>query len=718
MGADASDYDPAMRLRRSIAEAWRGASGLPTWLLLGGIVVGSFLFRLHWAIRDPAPWIFSDELQYWEPGKAFAETGRFAIREVPGTGGFGALYPVLLAPAFLLFDRLPDAYDAVKTINSLLMSLTAVPVFFLARRLAGRGLALAAAALTVAVPSLTYTGNVMTENAFYPLVALWMLTLFVTLERPTKLRQLLVVLLTLAGVLTKAQAVTLVPAMVTAIALVVLLDALEPGRSGFLRRLGTGVLRFWPTWGLFALAIPLAIVRQAVRDQPLRELLGAYAAVLDRQYPVHKLATWALYHVAALDILLGFFPFAAFVLMAIWGLRPAAPRRFRIFAGLGVATVVWFIVVVAAFATTPTVERVLERNLFHVEPLFFIALVAWLAQGAPRPWWALAPAVLLSGTLTLALPLNDLINPTLIHSTPGLLPIWRWRDRFFSPASIDEVVALAAITAAVLMIVLSRRLLVPVTIGVLALYFAAGSRPVEGFTHQASTDAFLTIRAPRDWIDRAVGMDADVSSLYWAGDQFQFWEAEFFNDSVRALYSLPGPYDGLPGLADISVDPSGLVRGPDGRPVRAQYLLTDVDTKVAGRLVPADRAFGLVLYEVDGPVVVTQRVDGLYADRWSGSQVVYQRFACSGGVVTAHLSGDAKVNPDPIEVTATTGTGREYKATVAPGAPANLRVPLSPQKRVCSVTYALPAISPFLVRGRGDSRTLGAKFRFSYQPPA
>ncbi len=108
--------------------------------------------------------------------------------------------------------------------------------------------------------------------------------------------------------------------------------------------------------------------------------------------------------------------------------------------------------VVSAFATTPTVERILERNLFHVVPLFFVALVAWIARGAPRPWWAVAPAALFAGTLTLSLPLNSFLNTTLIHSTPGLLPIWRWRDRAFSPESIDEVVAVAAIAAAALFV--------------------------------------------------------------------------------------------------------------------------------------------------------------------------------------------------------------------------------------------------------------------------
>ena len=35
------------------------------------------------------------------------------------TRGYGIVYPVLIAPAYALFERLPDAYAAVKTINSL-----------------------------------------------------------------------------------------------------------------------------------------------------------------------------------------------------------------------------------------------------------------------------------------------------------------------------------------------------------------------------------------------------------------------------------------------------------------------------------------------------------------------------------------------------------------------------------------------------------------------
>ena len=73
------------------------------------------------------------------------------MRGVPANG-FGLVYPLLISPAYALFDALPDAYAAVKTLNALLMSLAAVPTYLLARRVLGPGLSLAAAALARRAP--------------------------------------------------------------------------------------------------------------------------------------------------------------------------------------------------------------------------------------------------------------------------------------------------------------------------------------------------------------------------------------------------------------------------------------------------------------------------------------------------------------------------------------------------------------------------------------
>ena len=68
------------------------------------------------------------------------------------------------------------------------MSLAAVPAYLIARRVVGKWLALLAALLAVAVPSMVYTATVMTENAYYPVFLLAALALVALLERPSTLQ--------------------------------------------------------------------------------------------------------------------------------------------------------------------------------------------------------------------------------------------------------------------------------------------------------------------------------------------------------------------------------------------------------------------------------------------------------------------------------------------------------------------------------------------------
>ena len=63
---------------------------------------------------------------------------------------YSVVYPLLISPAYALFDSLPDAYAAAKTINALCMSLAAIPAYLLARRVLAPPLSLVAALLTVA----------------------------------------------------------------------------------------------------------------------------------------------------------------------------------------------------------------------------------------------------------------------------------------------------------------------------------------------------------------------------------------------------------------------------------------------------------------------------------------------------------------------------------------------------------------------------------------
>ena len=107
-----------------------------------------------------------DELIYSELARSLAAGHGLEVRGEPYL--VSLIYPLLLAPVYAVFDSLPDAYAAVKVVNAVVMSLAAVPAYLLARRVLPTGLSLLAALLAVALPSMVYTGTVMTENAFYP----------------------------------------------------------------------------------------------------------------------------------------------------------------------------------------------------------------------------------------------------------------------------------------------------------------------------------------------------------------------------------------------------------------------------------------------------------------------------------------------------------------------------------------------------------------------
>src|SRR5207248_10095059 len=96
----------------------------------------------------------------------------------------------LIAPAWRLFVSVTDAYAAAKVVGSVAMSLAAVPAYFLALRVLAPLASLVASVLTVAVPSMFYTGTLMTETIFYPVFLCLALTLVLALERPTITRQL------------------------------------------------------------------------------------------------------------------------------------------------------------------------------------------------------------------------------------------------------------------------------------------------------------------------------------------------------------------------------------------------------------------------------------------------------------------------------------------------------------------------------------------------
>jgi hypothetical protein len=685
----------------AVAAVRARAVALPVWFWLTSIVVLSSGIRIGLGHRMVAPWIMIDEIVYSELAKSLAAHASFLVRGVP-SHGYGFVYPIVIAPAYRLYSAVPDAYAAAKAINAVVMSLAAVPAYSIARRLLRPSLALVVAALSVLVPSMLYTGTLMTENVFYPLFLVVALALVAMLERPTPLREVIVLALCLLAYLARQQAVALVAAAATA----PLLLALAERRARTLRPFAT-------LYSILGAAAGIALLDTVARGRSVYSLLGAYRAATSRTYTVSGVLHYLLYHVAELDLYLGVVPFAA--LLALWLTSGRRSYRVRAFAAGSFAIVFWLVIEVAAFASEQSL-RIEERNMFYVAPLALVALLA-LAEDelATTRRLPLAIAAVAAAVLPFFIPFSRFITTSAVSDTFGLLPWWWIQDHWVSMGDLRWL-ALGLGAAAAALVFLPRRvvLVLPVLVGA---YFVATSFVVENGRHGIHLDSvgsrWAGIHGQHvDWIDRAVGTNAKVDYVWSGANPYTIWENEFFNRSLRRVYSLGGSASDPLTETPVTRRSSGELVA-DGRVVNAQYVLADGSTEVHGELVAQD-PIGVRLYRVGGPVVTLAHVTGLYPDTWSGRRVTYERVDCTPGHLAVTLESDPSLFRTDQIVTAFENGARVGRARVAPTAQPTFIVPLEPRGGRCRIDFAVGRTK---VPGPADQRHLGVHF-LSFTPKA
>ena len=681
------------------------------WVWLVGIVALSALLRWVLGRRTIAPWIVVDEIIYAELAKSFAAGDGFAIRGENVGAALGVVYPMLISPAYL-FDSLLDAYAAAKVINAVAISLVAVPTYFLARRVVSAGASVVAALLSVAVPALLYSGMIMTENAFYPLFVTAALALVLVLERPSPPRVAALVAAGVLAYLTRVQAIVLVPALLTAPLLLVVFAP-----SG---RRGAALRPFRTLYAAVAGAVAAALLLELSRGGSPRDLLGAYAGVLDLSYGARETGRWIVYHVAELDLMLGIAPFAALLLLFACG--RALDRNGQALVAATASLAGWLVIQVGAFASLPSIQRVEERNMFYVAPLFFVALLAWLERGAPRARSAPVLAAV-AAALPAVLPFDRLIDTDAVSDTFALLPWW---DVHHWGVPLDRIALVAVLAAAVvagLVLYLPPRALwsLPAILGV---FFAVSTFPVSSRIEIASIGAHFqaTTRPDRDWVDRVAGRDAEVAAV-WSGrtDRLVVHVHEFFSRSVGPVFHTGERTPGNLPEEGLTLDRrTGLYRDESGEPVHAAWALADSSLNLAGLPTSFDRDRDVAIYRVGGPLRATHLVIGLYDDGWSGGSVTYVRYDCDGGTLTAHLQSDANLFPDPQRVSARGAGGDVGRAVVPPSGTQQLAVPLRRNRSGgCIVRFdvAQTAVPAETLVDSDDRRALGIRFSsLDYDP--
>lgn len=701
-------------------------AAIPAWALLGGIVVLSATLRL-WLVRGMvAPFVFVDEAIYSELARSFADGEGYAIRELP-VSGYSLLYPVLIAPAYGLFDGLVDAYGAAKAINAVVMSLAAVPAYLLARRVASQWLSLLGALITVAVPSMAYTGTITTESLFYPVSLAFALVVVSYLRRPGHTRLAGVVVALAVAFATRSQALAFVPALGTAPVVLALLR----GRAAVLRP-------FVPLYVLGVVGALGLVALQALRGESLSDLLGAYSIVGESGYDVgHVLRFW-LWHVEELDLYVGILPFAALVLLLFLG--RSAPVALQEHLAATVSLGVWSTLAVAAFASRFASDRIQDRYVFFLTPLLVVCLLAWVELGAPRPLPQTALAAGIALGLPLVFPYVRFIGEPAKSDTLGLVPLWSGNEHLLAGRYWLTVAAIGAVLVVGFALIPARHA-VAAPLVVLVL-FAVLSRPVwsgpNGFLTASRGALFQGIRSvERDWVDRAVPAGKEVVVL-WTGapDRFTVNQSEFFNRRVRRVFYTGTPTPG--GIAEIAVTRSsdggfpvtreGVYTMRNDGVVTAPYALLDGSVTPDGEVVERDEGTGIALWRLTGPLSQRASVTGLYAgDTWSGPRVRWRLLRCRPGTLTVTFHSDPSLFEDQQQLEARALAARARRAGVrvlAFGRPSaersSIEVPVAAGAHgscVVDFTVTPTAIPSEVIPGSTDDRELGLHFdAFAYEP--
>lgn len=569
---------------------------------LAAVVVSAFVVYALAGAAIGSPHAFADELLYFEAATSVAEGDGLSVRG--RSYAYGPLYPLAVAPLVRLAPNLEEAWIAAKVLNALFLALTAVPVFLLARRLLDPWPAVAAAGLALAIPSAKYVSILMTESLAY-LAAAWALyAMMLAFERPTWGRQVVALVAIGAAVGVRIQFVALAVAYVLAL---VLAAALVPGR---LERPVALARRYLPTEAAVALGVGALLLLPALRgDTP--GVLGGYGNLWS-SYDVAEVLRWIVYHLANLELYLAVIPLAVapIVLASLYRRARAGDEREAAFLALFAAVNTVLVVLVAAFNSTIWAgERLHDRPLFYLVPLWLILLFVWLRDGMPRPLAAAAVGAAAAIALPITLPLPDYVWDEFgLHHNAAVTPLWTHVAQSLSSVGLSVLAAFVVVSVLLVLLafLIPRRLgyvlpmLVLAFFGITAAVAWAEVDDVSAMWAAAGGDE------PRRWVDKRLPDGGSVTMLTAIGPctipeaTRARYLVEFFNSRVTEVVHLGQQPDYHPD-AKARVASDGAVVGSGGL-LRAAYVLAPPSLDVAGRKLAEGTSVPLVLTRVDGPV--------------------------------------------------------------------------------------------------------------------
>ena len=641
--------------------------------LLAALVGASFLLRLALGWLRATPTFFADEYIYAELGRSLADTGRPLIRGA--SASFPALLqPLLTAPAWL-FEDVETSFRLIQALGALAMSVAAVPVFLLARRLGlGAGVAFALAALALLVPDLIYAGWVVAEPFAYPLALGAVAVGTVALARPGLRLQL--AFLALAGLATfaRVQFAVLPLCFLMAVILIGLRD----------RRVRRTLREQWLVFG--AVVIPVVAF---VALGPSRAL-GFYEGILDLEIGSPELAKWfgtdAMLLAYAAGVVL-----APGALLGLWlALRRPRSREELAFGALTAPFLVALLLEAAAYGLGG--DRIQERYFFYAVPLVGILFALYASRGWPHRG---ALGLLAAGLILLAarVPLAGFSAADGKTNSPTLFATARLEQALGDVATASLVLALGVTALAGVLVLASRRpaLATPLALGIALVVCATTYAGAVSFNLANAERTRTDVLGPEPSFLDASGFDDVAMLLTRSSERGVASEYLFWNRSVDAVYLLPGaePPDSF-AVTRLTIAPDGtlLAAGtPVTRPLAVDGFSDTVRFRDSDELATSP-VFDLVASR--GPQRLALYAPGRFEDGWLGLAGSFQLWPeADAGALTFELTGPEGSPPVAVELAPPGLRAREV--IVQPGRTSAVTVPVCARGGPWSMDFAAPS---------------------------
>jgi hypothetical protein len=572
------------------------------------------------------PTVFNDELLYSKLSQSIAAGHGLSIR---GEHFFfpAPLAPLVQSPAWLLHS-MPQAYAAAKLLNAIVMSTAVFPSYWLARRMVRPSYALVVAAAAVATPAMVYHGYLMSEALAYPMCLCAIAVIVRGVEKPG----IAVPVMCALAIATRVQFIVLPLAYLLAVAVC------DRGRY---RRHALPVALTTALVGVL-LAVPGA--------------LGQYGEATHIGHSPGALAHWALTTGSLLPFSLGL----AVVPGAILGLGLTWRKP------VSVVTIVCTVLFLgqASLISAGEAHRPLERYVFYVTPLVFIAFFAYAERGAP--WRRAYTLLTIVGAFALSLvDFPGLTGTAAFFFDSMTLTGFARASYYLGLGDASLLYALVPVGVAIVAVFAVRR--APVLLAGIAIALALSTGAAAYATDRLSSgfSARHFNAAQADWLDRSGLGEATYLVLpkadYFVGTNLESWNRDLRHVAVLQTQP-PDPFPST--VARIERDG----RLDLGRSARTLVVNTVGSTIGLDGHVVAHPRPGLVAYRIPPSPHVRWLADGLGDDGWTTTKLRYQAWPVRPGRYELTLAVPDTTGPRNIAI-------GKRKLVVRPGAPTHLTVP-------------------------------------------